>query len=91
MKMIYRDIWEFNNMINLKENLNVRKVDDIERFNVNLKVTALEFEKIHKRILDLTRKHEITLEEFLLIYQDFDVVFRSFDAARTRLIRRLKE
>ena len=32
-------------MIDLKENLNVRKVDDIERFNVNLKVTALEFEK----------------------------------------------
>lgn len=78
-------------MINLKENLNVRKVDDIERFNVNLRVTALEFEKIHKRILDLTRKHEITLEEFLLIYQDFDNTFRSFDAARSRLIRRLKD
>lgn len=78
-------------MINLKEKLNVRKVDDIERFNTNLRITVLEFEKIHKKILDLTRKHEITLEEFLLIYQDFDSVFRSFDAARTRLIRRLKE
>lgn len=78
-------------MIDLKQKLNVRKVDDIERFNTNLRITALEFEKIHKRILDLTRKHEITLEEFLLIYQDFDTVFRSFDAARTRLIRRLKE
>lgn len=78
-------------MIDLKEKLNVRKVDNIERFNTNLRVTALEFEKIHKKILDLTRKHEITLEEFLLIYQDFDTVFRSFDAARSRLIRQLKE
>lgn len=78
-------------MIDLKEKLNVRKVDDIERFNTNLRITALEFEKIHKKILDLTRKHEITLEEFLLIYQDFDTVFRSFDAARSRLIRQLKE
>lgn len=78
-------------MIDLKKKLNVRKVDDIERFNTNLRVTALEFEKIHKKILDLTRKHEITLEEFLLIYQDFDTVFRSFDAARSRLIRRLKD
>lgn len=78
-------------MIDLKEKLNVRKVDDIERFNTNLRVTVLEFDKIHKRILDLTRKHEISLEEFLLIYQDFDIAFRSFDAARSRLIRRLKE
>lgn len=78
-------------MIDLKVKLNVRKVDNIERFNTNLRVTALEFEKIHKKILDLTRKHEITLEEFLLIYQDFDTVFRSFDAARSRLIRQLKE
>lgn len=78
-------------MIDLKEKLNVRKVDDIERFNTNLRITALEFEKIHKKIVDLTRKHEITLEEFLLIYQDFDTVFRSFDAARSRLIRQLKE
>ena len=78
-------------MIDLKEKLNVRKVDNIERFNTNLRVTALEFEKLHKKILDLTRKHEITLEEFLLIYQDFDTVFRSFDAARSRLIRQLKE
>ena len=78
-------------MIDLKEKLNVRKVDNIERFNTNLRVTALEFEKIYKKILDLTRKHEITLEEFLLIYQDFDTVFRSFDAARSRLIRQLKE
>ena len=74
-----------------QEKLNVRKVDDIERFNTNLRVTVLEFDKIHKRILDLTRKHEISLEEFLLIYQDFDIAFRSFDAARSRLIRRLKE
>lgn len=78
-------------MVNLKEKLNVRKVDDIERFNTNLRITVLEFEKIHKKILDLTRKHEITLEEFLLIYQEFDNVFRSFDAARSRLIRQLKE